>query len=132
MGHFLKIKCIDSRVNVHILVSTGFPFTLTISTNSNEMDNSVLKRHKGNLLHCHTYYTEPISHRNPPFPNFCQLITNRELDDDTFGNFLRRFALPLPSSMLARILRCNHLTPQIPPFPSFHQLIHTHRQIMII
>ncbi len=29
MGHFLKIKCVDSRVNVHILASTIVPFTLT-------------------------------------------------------------------------------------------------------
>jgi hypothetical protein len=29
MGHLLKIKCVDSRVNVHILSSTRAPFTLT-------------------------------------------------------------------------------------------------------
>ncbi len=29
MGHLLKIKCVDSRVNVHILASTSVPFTLT-------------------------------------------------------------------------------------------------------
>ncbi len=29
MGHLLKIKCVDSRVNVHILASTSEPFTLT-------------------------------------------------------------------------------------------------------
>jgi hypothetical protein len=29
MGHLLKIKCIDSRENVHILASTSVPFTLT-------------------------------------------------------------------------------------------------------
>jgi hypothetical protein len=29
MGHELKIKCVDSRVNVHNLASTGVPFTLT-------------------------------------------------------------------------------------------------------
>jgi hypothetical protein len=29
MGHLLKIKCVDSRVNVHILSSTSVPFTLT-------------------------------------------------------------------------------------------------------
>ncbi len=29
MGLLLKIKCVDSRLNVHILASTGVPFTLT-------------------------------------------------------------------------------------------------------
>ncbi len=29
MGPLLKIKCVDSRVNVHILSSTRVPFTLT-------------------------------------------------------------------------------------------------------
>jgi hypothetical protein len=29
MGHLLKIKCVDSRVNVHILASKSVPFTLT-------------------------------------------------------------------------------------------------------
>jgi hypothetical protein len=29
MGHLLKIKCIDSRVNVHILASSSVSFTLT-------------------------------------------------------------------------------------------------------
>ncbi len=29
MGHFLKKKCVDSKVNVHILASTSVPFTLT-------------------------------------------------------------------------------------------------------
>jgi hypothetical protein len=29
MGHLLKIKCVDSRVSVHILASTIVPFTLT-------------------------------------------------------------------------------------------------------
>jgi hypothetical protein len=29
MGHKLKIKCVDSRVNVHSSSSTGAPFTLT-------------------------------------------------------------------------------------------------------
>ncbi len=29
MGHKLKIKCVDSRVNVHNLASTGVPFALT-------------------------------------------------------------------------------------------------------
>jgi hypothetical protein len=28
MGHLLKIKCVDSRVKVHILASTSVPFTL--------------------------------------------------------------------------------------------------------
>ncbi len=28
MGHLLKIKCVDSMVNVHILDSTSVPFTL--------------------------------------------------------------------------------------------------------
>jgi hypothetical protein len=29
MGHLLKIKCVDSRVNVHILASTSGSFTHT-------------------------------------------------------------------------------------------------------
>jgi hypothetical protein len=29
MRHLLKIKCVDSRVNVHILASTNVTFTLT-------------------------------------------------------------------------------------------------------
>jgi hypothetical protein len=29
MRHLLKIKCVDSRVNVHILASTSVPFALT-------------------------------------------------------------------------------------------------------
>jgi hypothetical protein len=29
MGHMLKVKCVDSRVNVNILASTSVPFTLT-------------------------------------------------------------------------------------------------------
>ncbi len=29
MGYFLKIKYVDSRVNVHILASTSVSFTLT-------------------------------------------------------------------------------------------------------
>ncbi len=29
MGHLLKIKCVDSRVNVHNLASTSVLFTLT-------------------------------------------------------------------------------------------------------
>jgi hypothetical protein len=46
MGHFLKIKCVDSRVNVHMLASTIISFTLTtvqvpkFSTNSHETHNS--------------------------------------------------------------------------------------------
>jgi hypothetical protein len=35
MGHLLKIKCVDSRVNVHILDSTSVPFTLTTVQVSN-------------------------------------------------------------------------------------------------
>jgi hypothetical protein len=49
MGHKLKMKCVDSRVNVHSLSSTGVPFTYTddgasakFSANSQETDNSVL------------------------------------------------------------------------------------------
>ncbi len=30
MGHKLKTKCVDSRVNAHDLASTGVPFTLTM------------------------------------------------------------------------------------------------------
>ncbi len=48
MEHLLKIKCVDSRLNVHILDSTSVPFTLThddesatFITNSHETDNSV-------------------------------------------------------------------------------------------
>jgi hypothetical protein len=47
MGHLLKIKCVDSRVNVHILASTRVPFTLTKVQMSNlalthtKPDNSV-------------------------------------------------------------------------------------------
>jgi hypothetical protein len=29
MGHLLKKKCVDSRVNVHILASTSVPYTLS-------------------------------------------------------------------------------------------------------
>ncbi len=29
MGHLLKIKCVDSRVNVHIVDATSVPFTLS-------------------------------------------------------------------------------------------------------
>jgi hypothetical protein len=29
MGHLLKIKCVDSRVNVRTLASTSVPFTLS-------------------------------------------------------------------------------------------------------
>jgi hypothetical protein len=29
MGHMLKIKCVDSRLNVHIFASKSVPFTLT-------------------------------------------------------------------------------------------------------
>ncbi len=29
MGHLLKIKCLDSRLNVHILASASVTFTLT-------------------------------------------------------------------------------------------------------
>jgi hypothetical protein len=29
MGHLLKIKCLDSRVTVHILDATSVPFRLT-------------------------------------------------------------------------------------------------------
>ncbi len=29
MGHKFKIKCVDSRVNMHNLASTSLPFTLT-------------------------------------------------------------------------------------------------------
>jgi hypothetical protein len=29
MGHLLKIKCVDSRVNRHIVASTTVPFILT-------------------------------------------------------------------------------------------------------
>ncbi len=48
MGHLLKIKCVDSRVNVHILASTkGLIYThdgasAKFSTNSHETDNSSL------------------------------------------------------------------------------------------
>jgi hypothetical protein len=51
MGHLLKMKCLDSRVNVHILDSTSVPFTLTtvqvhakFSPNSLGADNSVVQR----------------------------------------------------------------------------------------
>jgi hypothetical protein len=30
MGHLLNIKCVDSRMNVHILDSTSVPFALTM------------------------------------------------------------------------------------------------------
>jgi hypothetical protein len=46
MGHLLKIKCLDSRVNVRILASSSVPFTLTtvqvpnLALNSQETDNS--------------------------------------------------------------------------------------------
>jgi hypothetical protein len=35
MGHLLKIKCIDSKVNVHIFSSTTVSFTLTTVQVSN-------------------------------------------------------------------------------------------------
>jgi hypothetical protein len=50
MGHFLKIKCVDSRVNVHILASTSVDkctiythdgASAKFSTNLNETDYSV-------------------------------------------------------------------------------------------
>jgi hypothetical protein len=50
MGHLLKIKCVDSRVNVNILDSTSVPFTLMtvqnakFSTNSHETDYSAWVR----------------------------------------------------------------------------------------
>jgi hypothetical protein len=43
MGHLLKIKCVDSRVNVHILASTCVPFTLT----SMQVPNLALTDMKG-------------------------------------------------------------------------------------
>jgi hypothetical protein len=54
MGHLLKIKCVDSRVNVqlcmHILASTSVPNTCTqggasakFSTNSHETVNSAFE-----------------------------------------------------------------------------------------
>jgi hypothetical protein len=48
MGHLLKIKCVDSRVNVDILDATSVPFILTtvqvpkFSTNSYEADYTLL------------------------------------------------------------------------------------------
>jgi hypothetical protein len=49
MEHLLKIKCVDSRVNVHILASESVTFigihdgaSVNFSTNSHETDNSVL------------------------------------------------------------------------------------------
>ncbi len=50
MGHLLKIKCEDSRVNMHILASTSVLFIIythdgasaKFSTNSHETDNSVV------------------------------------------------------------------------------------------
>jgi hypothetical protein len=47
MGHLLKIKCVDSRGNVHIVTSKNVPFTLTtvycakFSPNSHETEYSV-------------------------------------------------------------------------------------------
>jgi hypothetical protein len=35
MGHLLKIKCVESRVNVNILASTSVPFILTTVQVSN-------------------------------------------------------------------------------------------------
>jgi hypothetical protein len=54
MGHLLKIKCLVSRVNVHIIASTSVPFTLTshneasakLNTNSLETDNSAGWEHQ--------------------------------------------------------------------------------------
>ncbi len=39
MGHLLKIKCVESRVNVHIYSNDDLH---SFSTNSHETDNSVL------------------------------------------------------------------------------------------
>jgi hypothetical protein len=45
MGHFLKIKCVDSRANVHILALISVPFTFTMVQVANlysyETDDSV-------------------------------------------------------------------------------------------
>jgi hypothetical protein len=47
MGHLLKIKCVDSKVNTHILASTKPPIythdgaSAKFSTNSHKTDNSV-------------------------------------------------------------------------------------------
>jgi hypothetical protein len=46
MGHLLKIKCVDSRVTVHVLASTSVPFTLTtvqVTNLPHKRDNSVAK-----------------------------------------------------------------------------------------
>jgi hypothetical protein len=51
MGHSLKIKCVDSRVNVHILASASVTFytdddaSANFSTNSHETGNSVVSKH---------------------------------------------------------------------------------------
>ncbi len=56
MGDLLKIICVDSRANVHILASINVPFTFTMvqvpNLNSYETDNSVHSNSKlrNNLL----------------------------------------------------------------------------------
>jgi hypothetical protein len=47
MGHLLKIKCEDSKVNVHILTSTSVPFTLTTV----QVTNLALTRRKRITVH---------------------------------------------------------------------------------
>jgi hypothetical protein len=63
MGHLLKIKCVDSRVNVNILASTSVPFTLTTV----QVPNLALTNKK--RITVYQNVNEPIpTHDNDPLP----------------------------------------------------------------
>jgi hypothetical protein len=60
MGHLLKIKCEDSRVNVHILTRPVYTHDGTIykfSTNSQETYNSVAESSVSGTLRVRPFYS---------------------------------------------------------------------------
>ncbi len=138
MGHFLKIKCIDSRVKVHILASNEWPFythdgaSAKFSTNSHETDNSVAGKTAQRKL-------APLSHifdrtRLAPKSPLPLSADNKQRDYDnpeTNSTNSIRIGLYLPvhacTSHAATISHRKSLL-----FPSFHQLLHSQSQIMII
>jgi hypothetical protein len=60
MGLLMNIKCVDSRVNVHILASTSVPFTLTTV----QVPNLALTNKK--RITVHASYNSQLAKEAPP------------------------------------------------------------------
>jgi hypothetical protein len=90
MGHLLKIKSVDSRVNVNILAATSVPFTLSTA----QVPNLALTHKKRITVNTSTV-TPNVTH---PFQR--PSLDFSERYSENFGNFLGRLTFSWASTFL--------------------------------